>query len=108
MRETAASNSICLFAGPIEDYITIKDAKLKQQYNGRKKIPMQAFHDAYFEGKIDIKGDMLELLEYRWDWADMRFTLELFKYVVFKMFPDVLMHTAKQDEEQIRDNYDRE
>lgn len=69
---------------------------------------MQAFHDAYFEGKIDIKGDMLELLEYRWDWADMRFTLELFKYVVFKMFPDVLMHTAKQDEEQIRDNYDRE
>lgn len=40
----------------IEHYITIKDAELREKYNGQKKIPMQVFHDAYFEGKIDIKG----------------------------------------------------
>jgi hypothetical protein len=81
---------------------------LKQKYHGRNKIPMQVFHDAYFEGKIEVKGDMLEVLEYRLDWAEMRFTMELFKYVLFKLIPDVLMHTAKQDEEQVRDHYDRE
>ncbi|KDN46959.1 S-adenosyl-L-methionine-dependent methyltransferase [Tilletiaria anomala UBC 951] len=101
------NNKVELPGRPIEDYITIKDPKLKQQYFGSKKIPMQVFHDAYFEGKIDIKGDMLDVLEYRWDWAEMRFTLELFKYVIFKLIPDVLMHTAKQDEEQVRDHYDR-
>ena len=40
----------------IEEYITIKDVELKKLYKGREKIPMQLFHDAYFEGKIDFKG----------------------------------------------------
>jgi len=40
----------------IEEYIDIKDAELKQLYKGKEKIPMQVFHDAYFEGKIDFKG----------------------------------------------------
>ena len=38
----------------------------------------------------------------------MVFTLDLFKYVLFKLIPDVVFHTQSQDEEQIRDNYDRE
>jgi hypothetical protein len=40
----------------IEEYITIKDAELKKLYKGNEKIPMQTFHDAYFDGKIDFKG----------------------------------------------------
>jgi len=42
----------------IEEYIVIKDESLKEKYNGQNKIPMQVFHDAYFEGKIDIKGSV--------------------------------------------------
>jgi len=40
----------------IETYITIKDEVLKQLYKGRNRIPIQAFHDAYFDGKIDFNG----------------------------------------------------
>ena len=40
----------------IEEYITIKDVELKKRYHGKEKIPMQIFHDAYFEGKIDFNG----------------------------------------------------
>ena len=40
----------------IEEYITIKDPELAQLYHGKNKIPIQVFHDAYFDGKIDIKG----------------------------------------------------
>jgi sphingolipid C9-methyltransferase len=43
----------------IEHYITIKDPELKELYNGKKKIPMQVFHDAYFEGKIDFNEDLM-------------------------------------------------
>lgn len=50
---------------------------------------------------------MLDLLEYRWDWASFGFTVELFKYVFLNFIPDVIFHTQAQDEEQIRDNYDR-
>ena len=40
----------------IEEYIDIKDADLKKDYHAKNKIPMQVFHDAYFDGKIDFKG----------------------------------------------------
>ncbi|GAA5983460.1 hypothetical protein JCM10908_000294 [Rhodotorula pacifica] len=91
----------------LEDYIDIKNPQLREKYNGQKKIPMQVFHDAYFEGKIDIKGDMLELLEWRHDWASFVMTLELMKYVFKNLIPDVIFHSAGQDEEQVTDHYDR-
>lgn len=40
----------------IEEYITIKDVDLKLRYRGKEKIPMQVFHDAYFDGKIEFNG----------------------------------------------------
>ena len=40
----------------IEEYITIKDLELKAKYYGKEKIPMQVFHDAYFDEKIDFNG----------------------------------------------------
>lgn len=92
---------------PIEHYLTIKDEALRRRYNGHQKIPMEVFYEAYFDGKIEVNGSMLDVLEYRWDWASMHFTPNLFKYVLFKMLPDVLLHSSRQDEEQIRDNYDR-
>ncbi|KAI0748862.1 sphingolipid C9-methyltransferase [Fomes fomentarius] len=91
----------------IEEYITIKDAELREKYHGREKIPIQVFHDAYFDGKIEVNGDMLDILETRHDWAKMVFTPELFKYVLTQMLPEVIMHSKSQDEEQVRDHYDR-
>lgn len=40
----------------IEEYFTIKDEDLKAKYHGKEKIPMQEFHDAYFDDKIDFNG----------------------------------------------------
>jgi len=40
----------------IEEYIDIRDDELKKLYHRKNKIPMQIFHDAYFDGKIDFKG----------------------------------------------------
>jgi hypothetical protein len=51
---------------------------------------------------------MLEVLEFRLDWASMAFTPELFKFVFTTLIPDVIRHTEKQDMEQVRDHYDRE
>lgn len=46
-------------------------------------------------------------MEQRHDWAKMVFTFELFKYVFFTLIPEVIKHTETQDEEQVRDHYDR-
>ena len=48
----------------IEEYITIKDGELKALYHGKEKIPMQVFHDAYFDGKIEFNGECSMILTF--------------------------------------------
>jgi hypothetical protein len=50
------NEKVALPGKEIEEYITIHDPELKKVYKGKEKIPMQVFHDAYFEGKIDFNG----------------------------------------------------
>ena len=56
---------------------------------------------------FNIQGDVLEILEQRHDWATFNFTPELFKYVLTRLIPEVIVHSQSQDEEQVRDHYDR-
>ncbi|KAF7188219.1 Sphingolipid C9-methyltransferase 2 [Pseudocercospora fuligena] len=92
---------------PIENYLTFKKDSDKMKYRGKNKIPMETFHEMYFNNEVDIKGDMLETMEYRHDWANFRFTLSLYWFFLTGMMPEVIMHTRSQDEEQVRDHYDR-
>ncbi|KAL1862485.1 Sphingolipid C9-methyltransferase 2 [Diaporthe australafricana] len=71
---------------PVEHYLTFKKPADQAKYHGKNKIPMETFHEMYFDGDVDFKGDCLEIMEYRHDWANFRFTL---------------------NEEQVRDHYDR-
>ncbi|KXN82922.1 putative fatty acid methyltransferase [Leucoagaricus sp. SymC.cos] len=101
------NEKVILPSKDIEEYITIKDEELKRLYKGKDRIPMQVFHDAYFDGKIDFNGDVLDIMEQRHDWAKFNFTMELFKYVLTVLIPVVISHSQLQDEEQVRDHYDR-
>ncbi|KAG0170221.1 hypothetical protein DFQ28_005062 [Apophysomyces sp. BC1034] len=100
-------NRIPLPGKPLEEYITIHDPELKSQYFGRNKIPMETFFEAYFEGKIDIKGDVLEVMELRHDWAAFQFTMGQFKFFLTQWLPETFWHSRDQDENQVRDHYDR-
>jgi len=84
---------------------------------------METFHEKYFAGEVDFKGDALEIMEYRHDWSNFKFTLSLFRFFLTGMIPEVIMHSRSQgiltsqciqsvtlitpDEEQVRDHYDR-
>lgn len=100
-------NRVPLPGKPIESYITIHDPELKAKYYGRNKIPMETFFEAYFEGKIDFNGDPLEIMEARHDWAAFRFTLGQFKFFLTQWLPETFWHSREQDENQVRDHYDR-
>ncbi|KAF2474500.1 S-adenosyl-L-methionine-dependent methyltransferase [Lindgomyces ingoldianus] len=92
---------------PIESYLTFHKDEDKDKYYGHKTIPMETFHEKYFDGDVDFNGDCLEVMEMRHDWANFRFTFGLIKYFLTGMLPEVIMHTKSQDEEQVRDHYDR-
>jgi hypothetical protein len=93
----------------IEEYLTIKDSGLKAKYNGKNKIPIETFFEAYFDGSIDMKegADMLEVLEQRFDWARFNFTLSQAKFFLTQWIPETIWHSKKQDEDQVREHYDR-
>ena len=54
-----------------------------------------------------VLGDVLDIMEQRHDWAKMNFTVELFKYVLTVLIPEVIVHSQDQDQEQVRGHYDR-
>lgn len=91
----------------VEYYLKFHDTEDAEKYKGSSKIPMETFHEMYFAGKVSFKGDALEAMEFRHDWASFRFTLSLFRYFLLGMLPEVLVHSRSQDEEQVRDHYDR-
>ncbi|KAJ5147575.1 uncharacterized protein N7443_000834 [Penicillium atrosanguineum] len=92
---------------PVEHYLHFHKEHDRATYRGKSKIPMEVFYEKYFNGEVDFKGDALEALEYRHDWANFKFTMGLFKHFLFGFIPEMLMHTRSQDEEQVRDHYDR-
>ncbi|KAK3692148.1 S-adenosyl-L-methionine-dependent methyltransferase [Podospora appendiculata] len=92
---------------PVEHYLTFKKPEDKAKYHGKSRIPMETFFEMYFDGDVEFNGDALEVLEYRHDWASFRFTIGLIKHFLFGFIPEAIMHTRSQDEEQVRDHYDR-
>ena len=57
---------------------------------------METFHEMYFDGAVDFKGDALDVMEYRHDWANFKFTFSLFRFFLTGMIPEVIMHTRSQ------------
>ncbi|KAH7326364.1 S-adenosyl-L-methionine-dependent methyltransferase [Stachybotrys elegans] len=92
---------------PVEFYLNFRKEDDKARYRSRNKIPMDLFAEMYFDGDVEFKGDALEILEYRHDWASFPFTLRLVRFFLFSFVPEMIMHTRSQDEEQVRDHYDR-
>lgn len=96
------------YAGrPVEFYLDFKKESDRAKYHGTNRIPMETFHEMYFDGDVDFKGDCLDILEYRHDWASFRFTISLIRFFLLGMIPELIMHSRSQDEEQVRDHYDR-
>lgn len=106
-------NEKCKYPGrPISYYLEYHTPELKAKYetsnNGQgAKIPIETFEELFFDGKVSFKGDCLDVMEYKHDWANFRFTIGLFRFFLLGMIPEVIMHSKSQDEEQVREHYDR-
>lgn len=81
---------------PVEHYLTFKKDEDKLKYHGKNKIPMETFHEMYFDGDVDFNGDCLEVMEYRHDWASFRFTISLVRFFLTGFLPEMIMHSRSQ------------
>jgi cyclopropane fatty-acyl-phospholipid synthase-like methyltransferase len=90
----------------LSDFVVFNDPKLARKY-GRSRIPMETFYEAYFDGAIDIPGDIYALLRERNCFVKYSITRGHVKWFVTHFIPEVVIHSKKQDERILRENYDR-
>jgi sphingolipid C9-methyltransferase len=90
----------------LTDYVVFHDQKLAAKFaNGR--MPIDTLWEAYFDGALDIPGDIYKLLEDRHVVAKHPFTKEHVKYFVTKFVPETIVHSKAYDTKLVRDTYDR-
>ncbi|MDB4942827.1 MAG: hypothetical protein JWP97_2361, partial [Labilithrix sp.] len=73
-----------------------------------KKVPMSDVYEAYIDSKLDIPADKWEaLFDSRNETMSFRITGSHLKWAVTNFFPEVLIHSKKQDKRIVGDNYNR-
>ena len=90
----------------LTDHVTFKDSKLAARY-GERRIPMATLYEAYFDGAIDIPGDIYSFLEERRQLVSYRIERRHVEWVATRFLPQALLHTQKQDTRIVREHYDR-
>jgi sphingolipid C9-methyltransferase len=90
----------------LTDYVTFKDRRLAARY-ADKKIPMATLYEAYFDGEVDIPGDLYAFLRNRDLFVNYSLTWKHLKWAVTNFLPEVTIHSKEQDRRIVREHYDR-
>src|SRR5690606_30060742 len=95
-----------LFMTRLTDYIVFNDKKLAARY-ADKRIPMATLYEAYFDGDIDIPGDIYAFLRNRNLFVKYSLTQQHLSWAVTNFVPEVAIHSKAQDKRIVREHYDR-
>ncbi len=86
--------------------IVYTDPALKRRYEGRK-IPMNTFFEAFIAQKLDVTGDLHQLMRQRDAFMNYRLTMEQVRFLVQDFIPSLIFHTKKADRKFVTEHYDR-
>jgi len=90
----------------VEEFVIFKDAALKRRY-AKKTIPMEVLMEAYFDEKVDFKGEIVDVLKNRDLFTNYAMTWGHYKFLLTRFLPEVLIHSKAEDERMVRWHYDR-
>jgi len=90
----------------IERHLRFHDAALADRF-ARGKVPMVDLYEAYFNGKVDIVGNIYDFLDARDRYVKYVITGEHIKFLFQNLIPEVAIHSKDQDRRIVRAHYDR-
>jgi cyclopropane fatty-acyl-phospholipid synthase-like methyltransferase len=90
----------------LSKYVVFNDRSLERRFTNRP-IPIDTLFEAYFDGALDIPGDIYDLLEDRHAVAKHVFTKEHVTYFLTKFVPEFAVHSKEYDQKLVRGHYDR-
>jgi cyclopropane fatty-acyl-phospholipid synthase-like methyltransferase len=90
----------------LSKWISFCDERLSKRY-AKSRIPMNTLVESYLDEKLDVKGDLQELMREKDLFVNYRVTLDQAKFFFQKFIPSVIQHTKKVDHRLVTDHYDR-
>jgi cyclopropane fatty-acyl-phospholipid synthase-like methyltransferase len=90
----------------LTDYVTFKNKRLAARYTN-DRIPISTLYEAYFDGELDIPGDLHAFLRNRDLFVKYSLTWKHLKWAVTNFLPEVAIHSKDQDKRIVREHYDR-
>lgn len=90
----------------LTDYVVFNDKRLAERY-AKRPIPMSVLYEAYFDGDIDIPGDLNAFLRKRNLFVKYSLTPQHLRWAVTNFVPEVAIHSKLQDRRIVREHYDR-
>jgi cyclopropane fatty-acyl-phospholipid synthase-like methyltransferase len=90
----------------LTDHIEFKNEKLRQRY-AQGRMPMATLCEAYFDGQLDISGDIRRFIERRNELVSYDIEGSHVRWLATRFLPEALLHTQKQDTRIVREHYDR-
>lgn len=98
-------------AGPsklekLTDHILFRDEKLAARY-AQGRMPMATLYEAYFDGDLDIPGDIQRFIAQREHLVSYRIERRHLGWLLTHFLPEALIHTQQQDTRIVREHYDR-
>ena len=89
----------------LSDFVVFNDDKLAKKY-ADIPVPVSVLYEGYFDGEIDITGDIFEFLRERHSHVKYTITRQHLQWAVTNFVPD-MVHSKSQDEKMLREVYDR-
>ena len=90
----------------LTDYVAFRNSALSKRF-ATKPIPIDTLFEAYFDGDVEIPGDIFALLRDRHAVTKHQFTPAHVKYFLTKFVPEFAVHSKAYDEKLVRGHYDR-
>jgi cyclopropane fatty-acyl-phospholipid synthase-like methyltransferase len=90
----------------LTDYVTFNSRKLADRY-ANNRIPISTLYELYFDGEVDIPGDLYAFLRNRDLFVKYTLTWKHLKWAVTNFLPEVTIHSKDQDRRIVREHYDR-
>jgi cyclopropane fatty-acyl-phospholipid synthase-like methyltransferase len=89
----------------LSDRVVFNDERLARKY-ASESIPISTLYDAYFEGAIDIPGDLVSFLRNRNGFVKHTITRQHLQWAVTNFVPEMVAHSREADARAARELFD--
>jgi sphingolipid C9-methyltransferase len=89
----------------LSDHVVFNDEKLARRY-ASEPIPISTLYEAYFDGSLDIPGDIVEFLQSRNAFVKHTITRQHLQWAVTNFVPEMVAHSREADARAARELFD--